>query len=335
MSCDIFRYAGYGEETVFGTAVAAAFHTDITGATLDTPDNPNIVYGGGLGRAPRVIRQGFYSPAGNVVQGVDVDSIAYFMRWVLGGYQYSTDRHYIYGIDDVCLPSFTSRIGKDAYEHIFAGCKANSLEIAADDSIATATLDIVGQKDSKGTISDYDSLTLGANQLLAFHEMTASIKGEGEGAFSDVSAIIKSLTLTINNNIDATQGRGIGSRFPRRLNAQARDITVALSLYFEDTTYREKFWGNATGASEGDGTEEFAMQISLTQESGKQITIALPRVVATGNVQQPTGRDELVETLNLTAMFQNYIADDGVPIDIDTDIFATVENDVSDLGTLS
>jgi hypothetical protein len=335
MSCDIFRYAGYGEESVFGTAVAAAFHTDITGATLDTPDNPNIVYTGGLGRAPRIIRPGYYSPSGNAVQGVDVDSMAYFLRWALGGYQYATDRHYIYGIDDVCLPSFTTRIGKDAYEHIFAGCKINTLEISAEDSIATVTLDMLGQKDSKGTLAAYDALSIGANNLLAFHEVTAKIKGESDVAFGDVSAIVKSLTLTINNNIDATQGRSIGSRFPRRLNAQGREVTLSLSLYFADTKYKEKFWGSASGASATDGTEEFGLQILMTQESGKAITFALPRCVITSNQQQPSARDELVEQISVTAMFQNYVADDGVPIDIDTDIFATIQNDVADLGTLS
>lgn len=334
MACDIFRYAGYGEENTFGTAVAAAFHTDITGATLDTPDNPNIVYGGGLGRSPRIIRPGFYSPSGNTVQGVDVDSFAYFLRWALGGYQYSTDRHYVYGLDDVCLPSFTSRIGKDSYEHVFAGCKINTLEISADDSIATATLDIVGQKDSSATLAAYDALSLGANPMLAFHEMTASVKGEGDSVFSDISAIVKSLTLTINNNIDAANGRTIGSRFPRRLNAQARDVTLSLSLWFEDNTYREKFWGSAGGAGT-DGTEEFALKVKLDQGGGKSIEFAMPRVVVTGDVQQPSGRDELVETVNMTAMFQNYAVDDGVPIDIDTDIFATILNDTADLGTLS
>jgi len=85
----IFRYGGFGVEGSFGGTQPADFYEDITGASLDIPSDPNIHYDGGLGRARRTVRPGFYSPAGNIEFGANVDTIAHYLQWALGGYAFT------------------------------------------------------------------------------------------------------------------------------------------------------------------------------------------------------------------------------------------------------
>ncbi len=318
MASKIFRYAGFGEEAVFGTAVAAAIHTDITGASLDTPDDPNIYYGGGLGRARRVVRPGYYAPTGNIVQGIDVDSIAYLLRWALGGYSHASTTHSIYGaMQDVLLPSFTARIGKDLFEHVFHGCIVNSLQLQADDSYAQVTADITAQRDSKTDLAELDALELSDEVLMAFHEITL------ESGL--VTANVRSMELNIENNVDAADGRGVGSRHPYRLPAGERIVTASFALWFESLDQKTRFWGDANGPVAA-GSTEFALQLKMTPtgEAAKDITIDLPACIVSADSHQPSERSRMDESITVQAMV-------GEVYDTETDIFAKVRNTVADM----
>lgn len=319
MASKIFRYAGFGEEDTFGTAVAAAIHTDITGASLDAPDDPNIYYPGGLGRARRVVRPGYYAPTGNVVQGIDVDSIAYLLRWALGGYSYDDPTHSIWGNEsNTLLPSFTTRVGKDLFEHVFAGCVMNSLQLQADDSYAQVTADITAQKDSKADLAELDALELPDEVNIAFHEITL------ESGL--VTASVRSFELNIENNVDAADGRGVGSRHPYRLPAGERIVSATFGLWFEDLSQKEKFWGNATGPAAG-GATEFALQLKMTPtgEAAKDITIDLPVAIVSTNSHQPSERNRMDESINVQAMV-------GEVDDTETDIMVKVRNTIGSLN---
>ena len=319
MSSKILRYAGYAEEAVFGTPVAAEIHTDITGATLDVPDDPNLYYVGGLGRSRRIVRPGFYSPGGNIVQGVDVDSIAYFLLWALGDYFYDAAKHHIYGATDTLLPSFTARIGKDELEHVFAGCMINTLELAVDDSFAQVTLDVIAQKDAKAALQDVDALELSEEALLAFHELTLTNGLE--------TARVKSFTLSIENNGDAATGRGVGSRFPYRMKAGERVVTASINLDFDDDAQLQRFWGGATGPADC-GATEFALELKMQEcgESTKGITIKMPRCIVSANPHQPTGRDEIDESITVQAML-------GTVGAVSTEVLFEVANNVDPFET--
>jgi hypothetical protein len=297
------RYAGFGNEAVFGTAVPAEFHVDMQSASLDAPSGTEMYYGGGLGRGIRTRRPGYYRPEGNVVYAWDIRTITHMLRWALGGYVFAADapapgtnRHEIFGSDEVLLPSFTSRIGKDVFEHVFAGCVVDSLELDLASDFLLATMAVSAQKDSKAVLQAEADLLLPDEFPLAFHEVSLELP-----TASDVSADVRALKLTIANNLRGDAGRGIGSRFPRRLPAGQRDVTVALDLWYEDTERLESFWGAAAAASDN-GAADLEARIVADAGADGQLAIDLPSAHFSQVQTQPQGRDEIVPSHELRAI---------------------------------
>lgn len=332
----IRRYCGIAEEASFGQTPppAAMLHLDIASSTLDPPADTNIIYEGGARRTARLYRPGFYAPAGNVVYGLDIRTIGWFLKWALGGYTFTLGGgagplhlHEIYGSEAVVLPSFCARIGKDLFEHVFSGCTINSLEINVGDALCMATADIVGQKDSKAALQT-GALLFPAEYPLAFHEVTAFLTGTPD---IEISAKVKEITLTINNNVAADQGRHIGNRHPARVPANDRETTLSLSLFYEDTDMLEKLWGGPTGPDRCGSTEyglSLVFNTSPCATHGK-LTIDLPRVINTATSQQPSGRSELVQTVEIRALMGTFtLAGAGT---IEGEILCTLENNQADM----
>lgn len=308
----ILRYLGLGEEAEFGTAVGADFHVDIASASLDAPNETQIIYTGGLGRSAYMHRPGFYAPTGNIVYAFDVRTIAFLLKWALGGYSFVAGTHTIWGSPASVLPSFTARVGKDHFEHVFAGCVLNSLQIQVEGEYCVATADIVSSKDSKEVLKDIEDLLLPDEYPMVFHEVTASLAGVNR------SADIKSLTININNNISADGGRRIGNRHPQLLSANEREVSVSMNMFYGDTAELEKYWGGATGPDPG-GSEEFAVNINFDSGDYGLMVVTLPRFIYTQVNQQPSGRDEITQATAGRALL-------GHHLDIDTDITAVVQN---------
>lgn len=317
-----FRYAGFAKEAGYGqAAAAAAFHVDITSATLDTPTDSEIVYEGGIGRSAKVKRPGYYSPAGNIVYGIDINTIIYFLKWALGGYKFTAgtpNKHEFWGSDNSLLDSFTAFVGKDVFEHRFAGCVINSLELVIEGGFVVATVAINAKKDAKRTLLSEEDLILTEEYPLVFHEVTASVGG------SDVSADVKRLTLSINNNTDVAAGRGLGSRHPQRIPVNNRETTFSLNLWFGDGDQLQRFWGSETGPSE-DGGEEFPTTIKFDTGDGKEMEIKIPRAFYTQVQTQASGRDELVQECSARALRSTVTLADGTT-EVDSEIYAAVDN---------
>lgn len=328
---DVLRYAGFAEETSFGQdpAPSAAFHVDIASATLDAPTETELVYAGGLGRGARTHRPGFYSPAGNVVYAFDVRTIAWLLKWALGGYTFTAgtapnpNRHEIYASEATLLPSFVTRLGKDAFEHVVSGCVVNSLELAVEDQFAQATVDLMAARDAKAAVQPASGLLLPAEYPLAFHDLTVQLNG------GDISAKVKSLTLSIANNAAADAGRTVGSRHPRRIRAGERQVTVSANLWYEGTAELERFWGGASGPA-ASGAQEFGLTFTLNGGQGGTIQIAAPRVIYTQVQQQPTGRDEIVQAVAMRAFTTPQTLADGTT-QVRSELLVTVENQQGEL----
>lgn len=189
------------------------------------------------------------------------------------------------------LTPFTLGIGKDVFEHIFAGCVANQLEIEVGDEIIAATLGVQASKDSKGSLAT--DVTFGEGNLYAPHDVTASIAG------TDRSTRVNGLTLTINHNADLESGRGIGSRFPRRGYRGQLTVEGELSLAFIDTEELERYW-SAIGATEpGTTLATFALDINF----GSGLDISLPRVIYTAAGQPLSGQGRIEQTVAFRALY--------------------------------
>lgn len=323
----ILRYAGFAPETTFDEdpAPAAQFHVDIASATLDAPSDTELLYEGGLGRGVRTHRPGFYAPSGNVVHATDIATIGWLLKWALGGYTHTDDTagtgfhiHELFGVDERILDSFATRLGKDNFEHVFSGCVINELQIEVEDSFVQATADISAARDAKASLQAVADLLLPDEYPLAFHETTAQLGGVDE------SAKVKSLTLTISNNLDTEAGRGLGSRHPHRIPAAGRDVTGEVSLWYGDTDELERFWGGTDGPAV-DGTTEVPLVVSLDAGTDGSLDINLPRTIYTTVQQQPSGRSEITQSGSLRALTDEIVLDDGIT-SVDSELLATVSN---------
>ena len=325
------RYAGFAQEAEYGTFEAAAtFHVDIASASLDTPSDAEILYSGGRGRSPAIRRPGFYSPEGDVVYAVDVETIAAILKWALGGYEFTAaegegtiNTHEVWGYDQQTLDSFTAFVGKDALEHVFAGCTLNSLELSVEGEFVQATLGIVGAEDKKVTLSAEGDLLLPDDYPMTFQHVKV------ENGASNISADVKSLTLSITNNADASAGRGMGQRTPYRVPVNAREVTMSMSLWFDDTTYLESFWGGASAPDHADGSDAEAFTVTLDVGDGRSVELELPNAYINEINLTASGRDELVQDVNVTAMRDVVTLLDASTVD--TEIVATILNNGGDL----
>jgi hypothetical protein len=331
----IRRYCGIAEEVTYGQtpAPAAAVHLDITGSTLDPPADTNIIYDGGARRSARIYRPGFYAPAGNVVYGADIRTVGWFLKWVLGNYLFTTNGgtgtlnlHEFYGSHDTILPSFCARVGKDIFEHVFSGCILNSLEINVGDALCMLTADIVAQKDSKAALEEGE-LLFPDEYPLAFHEVTAYLIGTPD---TNISAKVKELTLSINNNASADQGRHVGNRHPARIPANDRETTLTMEMFHEDTAMLERLWGASTGPAAA-GSTEYGIKLVIDSGEYGSLTITLPKVVNTHSQQQPSGRSEMGLSVPVRALMDNVTLSDAS--EVETEIFAELENNQDDMDS--
>lgn len=306
------RYAGFGKETTFGTAADATLHVDIASASLDAPSGSIIEYQGGLSRGRRYSKKGFYSPSGNVQFGFDVDTITEILAWTLGGYKFkggagngSKNEHGVWADDSLIPTSFTTRIGKDVFEHVFTGCVVNSLTIDVDSEYCMATVDIVASEDSSGNLKSASELLLSELYPLAFHEVTVASSNN-----SNFAARVKKLNLEISNSASSDAGKRLGKINPVNIPFGRREINIDLDLFYEDTSELTKFWNKS------DDT------IIITFDGGTagSIVMTFPKVVTTEISTQPSGVDEIIQSTTLHA----YIEEVARPLGTDaTDKIST------------
>ena len=326
MQTQILRYFGHGKEETFGTAVAAVQHVDIASTTLDVPTGAEIIIEGGMGRGALRKRPGFYAPSGNIEYTWDIRSIGWMLRYALGGYQFTAGSgtppihtHEIYGTNYNMLPSFTARLGKDVFEHVFTGCTINTLALNVTDNLASATLGVVASTDANAQLKEPADLILPPEYPMAFYEFTAKINNK------DQSTLIRSFTVNIGNNINTTSGRTIGSRYPRYFRAGNRECSINLALDFEDLTYLKEFWGDESGPS-GTGSSEISLEITGTASTDEKIIFTFPRCVILGIQTQPRGREAIVQNLSLQAMTKPNLKLADNATEVSTDIYVKLTN---------
>lgn len=326
---NVLRYFGFGREATFGTAVDASAHVDIASTTLDSPNNPEIAVRGSMGRSTFRKRPGYYSPSGGVSYDFDIETIGFMLQMALKGYGFTADEpseginlHEIYGTNDATLDFFTAHLGKDVFEHVFNSCVINQLTMKVDGGLAACDINVLTQKDAKAVLKSTGDLLLPDAYPLAFQEVTASLNS------SDVSAKCRSITLDINNSINADSGKTIGSMFPRRFKAGDRAVTANLVLEFLDTDMFTLFWGNATAPSTGGSTTApltITYDASVASAAGHQMVAYIPTAWITALSTQPSGRDTILQTVNVRALMTRDVALNDAST-IDTDVLFSIHN---------
>jgi len=339
------RYLGFAEEDSYNQSPApdAILTVDIASSSLDTPADTQMLYQGGLSRGIRTHRPGFYAPTGNVVYAWDIQTIGWFLKWALGGYIFTPqgggkpgdeqlNLHEIYGEEDSVMQSFCARVGKDLFEHVFSGCVVNTLSLSTEGEYCQLTADLVAAKDSKAAVKTLNAAVelLPKQYPLAFHELTASLIENG--SVTDISSRVKSLNLEIGNNVSADVGRSIGSRFPRRGIAGARDLTISISQFYEELSMLERVWGEVDSVEPSAfGSSEYGLQLKWDSGIHGSLIMNFPRVINSQAQHQPSGRDELVPSISVRALMGAIELKDQSSIT--TDIYCRLENAAEFMGT--
>jgi len=304
MSEQILRYLGIGIENAFGTEANADIHVDIASAGLDSPNQPELRYEGGLRRSLRLHKPGMYIPSGPVEYAFDINSIFYLLYLVLGSY--STDGPDIDGFytntiqslaNSLELPSASFHLGKDQFEHTFLGGVVSQLTITVSKEFAMVSAEVIAQKDKKNTIKAIAALSLPSEYPLAFHELTIAIDNVAR------SADIESVTLTINNNASGESAVRMGSRYPVKAIAGNFDVSLSMDLDFESTAEKEKFWGGASGPADAGTTE---VDIDLTFNAGAAVgnlVFSIPKFVYDEVGLKPSGRSRMIQSISGTAFY--------------------------------
>lgn len=321
------RYAGLAEESTLAPdpLPEAAQHLDIASASLDSPSEPRMIYDGGMGRSRRTPRPGFYSPSGDLAYAVDVQSIHRILKWTLGSYLFTADapevdtnRHEAYGGEEILLPSFTARVGKDLFEHVFAGCVVDQLQLEVSNEFVVATATIQAVRDSKATLKQVTELTLPEAYPLSFVDTNVSLGG------SDASAKVRSATITIQNNLQADLGRRMGSRFPREIPAAARNIDVQLNVVFDSTDHLETFWGEADEPAES-GAGMTSATVTLDAGEDGQVELDMPSIQYAAVDLQPQGRAEIEQQITANAFADEITLEDDSTVN--AELVARIDND--------
>jgi len=321
------RYFGVAEEATFGTkqTTDALFnYVDASEANLDVPKDSLLSYVGITHRSPTVVAKGQYIPEGDISQAIEGEFFAWFLKWALGDYSNCLQfdggkeayRHTF--AQGNTLKGFTTRIGKEQLEHIFEGCKINSLgiEIPKND-FAMGKAALVAQQDSLGTIK--------AESAIDTHETGFFSFCHGSVQIDSSTQSVDSVSFEYNNNISADAGVRIGSRFPQQFDVNAAEIPITIEAPFDATTHLVSFWGGASGPTTVTSKE---VVIALTSDDDTidgtnyfAYSFTFPRCYFKSVGQPVKGRDEMKQSIELTA-FYDETAGYAIQATCDTGFFA-------------
>jgi hypothetical protein len=244
------RYVGIKEEAEFGEAQDApmTYDIDVAAMGLDVPDDPNIPIPT-LNRFQKDHIPGFYSLSGPMEYPVDINTIGWFLKWGLGGYKYTAGTgelpnvHEFYATPDYELKSFTTRTGKDTFEHVISGCIIDKLNINVEADLAIAKLDMFAQQDTKAELRT--ELNEPDSELfpMAFYNVSTQLDG------ADISPDVKSWSWEYGNGVKVEDGRGQGSRFPYYIKPGAGSSSLGIKMEDDCKDKLEDYWGGENGPS--------------------------------------------------------------------------------------
>jgi Phage tail tube protein len=308
----ITRYLKIGEESEFGVEASEYPETlDPESASIDPAGDDKLIYEG-IGGLDRRAGLGTYSTAGEIAIPLDDKATGWFWKWALGGYEVTGDEesnsytHVFSPQQGGLMPSFSAKIGKDIFEHIFVGNVVESISLEVESEWALMTVSTLGAKDKKGPLATDLDYTEG----MLFTAPMASLTKNGV----DKSAAINSLSLNIETGADIESSQGFGSRFPTKAFRGSLLAELEVELGFDSTEELFAFWGGNDGPS-NTNIEEFKYTLSF----GNNVDIIFPRLVYTTSGQPVEGRDGIVQSLTARALYDDVLKQGPVIVSITND----------------
>lgn len=308
----IVRYLQIGEEDEYAEEATKYDETlDPESASIDPSGEDKLIFEG-MGGLDRVAGLGVYSTEGEIEIPVDDLATGWFFKWALGGYEVEGDEdessytHTFFPQLGGLMKSFSAKIGKDIFEHVFLGNVIESIEIEVEDEWALMSVSILGAKDKKSTLEAEVEYTEG----MLFTAPMASLSKDDV----DISPSINSLSLSIETGANIEDSQGFGSRFPTKAFRGPMLVEIELELGFDDEKELLTFWGDNDGPSEQDIEE-----VEYTINFGDTVDFIFPRLVYTGSEQPAEGRDNITQNLTARAMYDDDLKEGPIIVTMTND----------------
>ncbi len=305
------RYLGVAEEPSFGTKVTTDtefLYEDVASVGLDVPDKQALIYNGITRRVPQLTAKGPYIPKGDIEMPVDGVVFGFILKWALGDYISARQTEGGLAIfqhifrDGNALSSFTSRVGKELFEHVFEGCKIVSVKININNKdFIKSSVTIVAKRDTKAAIKDEADIT--TKEVTFYSFVHASI------TIDNLPYNVKGIDIEINNNIKGEDGMRVGSRFPLQFDVADLDVKISVTAPFEVTTHLTNYYNNATTPT---SIVNKAVVIAIASDDTEivtgsgiyyGVTFTIPRTIYDGVSQPIKGRDEMEQKIELSTLY--------------------------------
>lgn len=195
----------------------------------------------------------------------------------------------------------------------FADCKVGSLAISAEAGAPlTATAGIQGIKATRLTAAPDDAAPVAIENSTVFNFNNATVTLGGT-----VTALVRSIDLTIENNISRQQTDDVT---PLDVWEGQRQVSLGFDLMFENLDEYNKFhYGSAAGTDQSDEVYTTSAKFEFTLGDGTSVAFDLPRIAYEEFPVDPNpGGDPIVASVRAVGQRG------GTPI-----ITATVINDVA------
>lgn len=299
----ITRYLKIGEESEYAVEATEYAETlDPESASIDPAGDDKLIYEG-MGGLDRRAGLGVYSTAGDITLPLDDLATGWFWKWALGNYEVTgTDdgegnitapyTHIFSPATTPLMHSFSAKIGKDVFEHVFLGNVVSSISLEVANEWALMTVSTVGAKDKKSTLDANIEYTEGTY----FTAPMASLRKNNV----DISASINSLTLSIETGANIEDSAGFGSRFPTKAFRGALVVNLEAELGFDSVEELIAFWGDDEGPSTTN-IDEFSYTLSF----GDNLDFIFPRLVYTASGQPAEGRENITQSVTARALYDD------------------------------
>lgn len=307
----ITRYLMIGEESEFGVEAQTYAETlDPESVDIDNAGDDKLIYEGMSG-VDRIVALGQYSTEGSITLPVDDKATAWFWKWALGGYTVTGDQtngytHTFFPKRGALMPSFSAKVGKDIFEHIFLGNVIESIELSIENEWASMTVNTLGMKDKKGVLADQVNFTEGK----VFTAPLVTLDKNG----TDMSTQVNTLTLTVETGANVEDSMGFASRFPKKAFQGSMVVELELELAFDNLNELMDFWGGDMEPS-----SEVLRYFSYTLHLGENYDIIFPKMIYTASSQPVEGRDHITQTVTARALYDNVQQEGPIIVSITND----------------
>ena len=243
---------------------------------------------------------------------------------------------YIYGTDNMTLPSFTGWFGLDIGEYILTGCTIDKLELNSEDEYLTIAPEMYAQNYTTDDLEAKTTIVAALNDdyPLAFYEVDVHMRSINSltawGTTTKISQNVNKIKIKAENGIDDKLGKGQGSRTNYSFPAGQRTYDIEFDHPLLDSTWIDYLWGDSDGPDDREGSTEFEMMIEIDAGIYGNAELYFPRCIVTSYPMSASKREPMVPTIAVEAYSRTINIPTAEPTPADVAMLATVVRNYPD-----